>query len=311
MRPLLELVADRGEVSMSAVREELAHAFQLEEDDLRERIPSGYTTTWTNRVHWAKTYLYKAGALDNPRRGIITPTERTFELLKRYPGRIDIAVLEQFSEFVAWRSSKRAEADDSTATTGARSNGTIGRARPDTLTPADQLTPLEALAKAHREVQSEVLDELLERISEMSPDAFERLVLSVLGRLGYGGPLGSAEHLGGSGDAGVDGVIREDPLGLELVYLQAKKHAATISRPEVQAFAGSLEGFRARKGVFITTSSFSREARDYVRQIEKRIVLVDGVKLVELMWETGLGVSTEQSFEVKSIDTDFFDSDGL
>lgn len=161
----------------------------------------------------------------------------------------------------------------------------------------------------YAELRQGVVDDLLVRVREMDPYQFERLVVRLMVALGYGGTADAAEHLGGSGDGGVDGVIREDPLGLELIYLQAKRRESPVSRPDVQGFAGSLEGFRARKGVFITTSTFTREASQYVRQIEKRIVLIDGLRLGQLMYDAGIGVSIEQAYELKGIDSDFFDGE--
>lgn len=298
MRPLLEVVAERGDIALGEVRDLLAARLHLLADDLTERMASG-GLLWHSRVHWAKTYLFKAGALDSPRRGRIAPNERTRQLLAT-GGLIDSDSLRQFPEFRDWMAKVRASSarDPDAGAQQDRAPRSSG-----------SLDPMEAIEQAHREIQQDVLEDLLSRVKAIHPTRFEQLVVRLVQRLGYGGPLGSAEHLGRTGDGGVDGVIREDRLGLDHVYLQAKRQESTVSRPDVQAFVGSLEGFRANKGVFITTSTFSREARDYVGQIQKRIVLIDGHELTALMWETGLGVSVERSYEVKTIDTDFFESD--
>lgn len=294
MKPLLELVATRGEISLAAARDELATTFGLSDDERTQLLPSGRATRWASRVHWAKTYLYKAGLIDAPRRGTIAANAETRRILATNPARVDKALLLTVPKFVEWLD--RTVPEKETGTSAIRE-------------PSDGATPREQLDRAYASLKHDVLDDLLERVREVEPAQFERLVVQLMTRLGYGGPLGGAEHLGGSGDGGVDGVIREDKLGLELVYLQAKRWKDPVSRPSVQSFVGSLEGFRSRKGVFITTSTFSREAREYVRQIEKRIVLIDGHELAELMYEAGLGVATDQTFELKSIDTDFFTND--
>lgn len=170
----------------------------------------------------------------------------------------------------------------------------------------EKLTPEELIATAFEQHRQTLEDELLVRVRGMDPYAFEGLVVDLLLKLGYGGALGDGRAIGRSGDGGIDGVIREDKLGLELVYIQAKRWSNSVGRPEVQAFIGSLEGLRARKGVFITTSGFTREARDYVERIEKRVVLIDGSELAHLMFDAGVGVSVIERYEVKTIDNDYF-----
>jgi restriction system protein len=299
MRSVLEIVQARGSLTMADLRKELVARFSISEEQLRERIPSGHTTTWMNRVHWAKTYLYKAGALDSPRRGVLTANETTRVLLENNPDRVDKTTLMQLPRFQEWLTGAGRGSEPSEPST--RANSVVP------VVALDDRTPREQLEAAHTTIRREIVDELLERVRAVEPEQFEHLVLRLMTALGYGGAVSDAEHLGGSGDGGVDGVIREDRLGLDLIYLQAKRWEGSVSRPTVQAFAGSLEGYRARKGVLITTSTFTREAKEYVRQIEKRIVLIDGVELAELMYDAGLGVSTEQAFELKAIDSDFFD----
>lgn len=297
MRPLLSLVHERGEIALRDARAELAKRLALTDEELSQRIPSGYTTVWMSRVHWSKTYLSKAGAIDSPRRGVIRSNARTEELLA-LDTPIGKGTLFRYAEFRAWLS-KAADEDGTQETDAASVIGAL-----ETETP-----PLEALEAAHRQLRQETTDDLLERVQVMDPTAFEKLVLQLLRRLGYGGPFGSAEHLGKTGDGGVDGLIKEDRLGLDRVYLQAKRWTNNVGAPEIQAFVGSLVGHQADRGVFITTSGFSTPAHEYVSNIAHRVVLIDGARLAELMWDTGLGLSTVQTYEVKAIDSDFFDNE--
>lgn len=301
MRPLLELVRARGEVSMPELRTELAQRFGLSETDLAELLPSGHTTVWINRVNWAKTHLYKAGVVDTPSRGRVKANARTSEVLAKNSGDIGMKILMTFPEYVAWRELSSSSARERTTEVPGQ-NGTTPHVD-------EILTPREVLEQAHDQLRRELEASLLELVKQMDPTAFEKLVVELVGRLGYGGLQGSAQHLGKSGDGGVDGVVREDRLGLDHIYLQAKRWEGQVSRPQVQAFVGSLEGFRANKGIFITTSTFSRDARDYVTQIQKRIVLIDGSELVSHMWDTNLGTTSQRTYETKSVDTDFFESD--
>lgn len=299
MRPLLEALRRRGELSMSELRDEMASALDLSPDDLAERMPSG-GPLWHNRVHWARTYLLKAGVIDSPRRGFARANERSTALLDE-PGPIDVRTLARFPEFNEWR--MRSEPTP-------RSNTDEGSTPPSLAVAApDSLTPRESLDKAHAQLKQTLLDSLLERVGAMSPADFERLVLQLVVRLGYGGPARAAVHLGRSGDNGVDGVIYEDRLRLDRVYLQAKRWSADIAEGDIRDFVGSLVGKHADRGVFITTSKFSSHAREFVTGIQHRIALIDGLELAELMWETNLGLTTDLTYDVKTIDSDFFESD--
>ena len=298
MRPLLELLLEHGEMPLRDAREELAKRLGISDAELAEKIPSGYTTRWMSRVHWSKTYLGKAGALDSPRRGVIRANERTQQLVDS-AGPINNSVLMAYPEFQAWL----------THSAGATTGGPAADGPKPTEAVIEKLTPYERLEEAFDELRSETLDALLARVKAMEPTDFEKLVVQLISRLGYGGPFGSAEHLGHTGDGGVDGLIKEDRLGLDRVYLQAKRWSTSVGSPEIQGFVGSLVGQQADRGIFITTSSFSAPAREYVKNIAHRVVLVDGRALVELMWDTNLGLSTQQNYELKTIDTDFFDSD--
>ncbi len=289
MLPLLELLEDGQEHHMRDVIAALEDKFHLTEQERKAVLPSG-GTVFSTRVYFAKLELKKAGLLENTRRGWIRITERGIEVLKQKPKRIDYRFLMQFEEFRTWVSSF---ARRHTEPTGEEA--------------AEGETPEELLARAYENHKKEVLSELLEQVKKVSPRFFERLIVELLVRMGYGGSYReAAQAIGRSGDEGIDGIIKEDRLGLDTIYLQAKRWKEPVSRPEVQKFAGALQGLRARKGVFITTSSFTKEARDYAERLDTKIVLIDGQRLVELMFEYNVGVSTVTSYEVKRIDHDFF-----
>lgn len=287
MRPLLALTEDGAEHSISDLRDALAAQFALSEQDLAERIPSGRVTTLQNRVGWAATYLYRCGLLERPRRAHYRITDRGREVLRDNPDRVDLNVLKQFDEFAEFRSRG-------------------GGAEPQVASASESETAEERMEEAHRELRSALAAELLDRVREQSWQFFEDLVLDVLRATGYGGPRGAIEPLGASGDQGVDGVIREDALGLDLIYVQAKFWTNTVGRPEIQRFYGALHGQRATKGIFITTSSFSPEAREYAEGVTPRVILIDGSQLADLMIEHGVGVTVQHTYEVKRVDLDYF-----
>jgi restriction system protein len=290
MRPLLELAADGKEHSISEVTEILAHRFELTEDEKMTLLPSGRQLTFRNRTAWAKSYLTQAGVLESSRRGVFKITERGHRLLKDSPGRITIKELEQFPEFVQFRSTKHAE----------------GTQLPDH--GADKQTPEEMLEAAYQRFRGELASEVLSRVKKASPTFFERLVVELLLKMGYGGSRKEAgEAIGKGGDEGIDGIINEDRLGLDVIYLQAKRWEGSVGRPEIQKFVGALHGKRAKKGVFITTSTFSADAREYVAHIDPRVVLIDGEQLSELMIDWNVGVSPVAAYETKQIDSDYFE----
>jgi restriction system protein len=263
----------------------------LSDEDRSRFLPSGQQTVIANRVGWAKTYLKKAGLLDNPRRGIVRITRPGIDVLARKPGRIDSEFLTQFPVFLEYK--ERAKPPDSP---------------PSVL---EALTPEESLASSYQSLRSALADELLERVKGCSPGFFERLVVELLVAMGYGGSLADAgQVVGRVGDGGIDGIIKEDKLGLDFVCIQAKRWENTVSRPEVQKFSGSMDGFRASKGVMITTSSFSKDAQQYVETIGRRIVLIDGPKLAELMIDHDIGVTTTRTYRIKRTDADYFEEDG-
>jgi len=246
-------------------------------------------------VNWATTYLKKAGLLEAAGRAQVRVTPEGRSVLANPPPRIDRAFLLRYPSFVAF-----------VATRVPKSPG--GEIVPPDLVETD--TPRERIDAAAKELAEDLADELLAKVKAGSPKFFESLVIDLLGAMGYGGSRAEAsELLGRSGDAGLDGVIRQDRLGLEAVYVQAKRWENVVGRPTIQAFAGSLDGARARKGVLLTTARFSQEARDYVRSIEKKIVLIDGTELVSLMIEHDIGVANEAKVEIKRLDNDYFEKE--
>lgn len=296
MRPVLALMEDGGEWSAASIRDAVISQFDLTADDVAERLPSGRDTTLRNRVGWALTYLYRAGLLARPRRSVYRITQRGMEVLRQHPQRVDNSVLDLFEEFQAFRSRDAGPP---------RLGPLVTRQGAPAV--ADVATPEERASSAYRELRASLASDLLERVSEQSAEFFEQVVLDVLQQMGYGGSRDdAAQRLGRSGDEGVDGVIREDKLGLDLIYVQAKKWTNTVGRPDIQRFVGALHGQRATKGVFITTSSFSRDAIGYADSVSPRVILVDGPELADLMIDHGVGVSVATRYEIKRIDLDYF-----
>lgn len=298
MRPLLQEYATGDERRIADVRAVLATDFALTEEELAQRIPSGLAKVFDNRVGWAVTYLYRVGLLARPRRSVYAITGRGREVLAANPERVDLGVLGQFPELAQLRKpvgarEKRGEVVD-VATTVVIEAG----------------TPEERLGVAYEELRSALIAEVRDRISAVSPTAFEDLVLDVLHAMNYGdGTEDSRRRLGGKGDAGIDGVIREDRLGLDVVYVQAKRWEATVGRPVVQGFVGALQGARASKGILFSASSFSAEAHEYAGSVAPRVVLVDGERLAALMIDHNVGVIDGESYAVKRVDSTYFGDD--
>jgi restriction system protein len=297
MLPLLQHTAD-GEIHTAReLKETLADHFGITPEERQHMLPSGQQTTFHNRVAWAKTYLERAGILQNVRRGHFTITDRGREILASSVECIDNAFLRQFPEFNAFRAGNNGNDDSNDA----------AEIVPDA---TDDQTPEEALQIAYKRIRDDLAAELIDQIKTMSPVFFEQLVLDLMVRMGYGGTNESSASLTAAGsDEGIDGVINEDQLGLDIVYLQAKRWENQVGRPEIQKFVGALHGKRARKGVFLTTSTFSRDAHDYVATIDPKVVLIDGRRLAQLMIDFDVGVSTSQTYSVKRIDTDYFSED--
>jgi restriction system protein len=280
------------------VRTVLAEQIGLTDEDLALKIPSG-APVFNSRVHWAVTYLAQAGLLRRPRRGVVELTDRGNEVLAEAPASVDNSLLARYPEFLEFKMRAREGQQDAAA----------AELTPGPLA-SSKGTPREQLADAVEEANAAVAAELLNRIRDREPAFLEQLVLRLLTAMGYGGRAGAAEHLGRSGDQGLDGVIRQDALGLDRVYVQAKRYGAehSVGRPEIQAFVGALHGAQADRGVFIATSRFTAEARDYAERVPARLVLIDGVRLTELMVLHNVGVQEEQTFTLKRVDEDFFES---
>ena len=291
MLPLLRLLSDGKEHLVRDAIGTLADEFGVAEEERMQLLPSGVSTVVGSRVGWAKTYLHKAGLLILPARGIVQISDRGISVLKKNPPKIDLKLLRQFPEFVEFQTPRKDK----------------DRIQPEPVVSGDA-TPEEALDTAYQKLRADLEAEILERIKAVSPAFFERLVVDVLVRMGYGGSRADAgQAVGRSRDGGIDGIIKEDRLGLDAIYIQAKKWDNPVGRPEVQRFAGALQGQRARKGVFITTSSFTREAEEYVRSIDSKVVLINGPLLAKLMIDQSVGVSTIGAYEIKKVDSDYFE----
>ena len=291
MRPLLDAHADGKEHLNRDLVAQLADQFGLTEDERREVLPSGGARLFDNRIGWAKSHITQAGLLMSPRRAISVITERGREALRHNPERIDLHVLIGFEDYRELRN-RRKTAEEKVITE---------------LEVEDSQTPEELLENAYLQVRRRIESELLAQIKSSPPEFLERVVVDLVVRMGYGGSRKDAgEALGRSGDEGIDGIIKEDPLGLDIIYLQAKRWDGTVGRPEIQKFAGALQGQRARKGIFITTSTFSADALEYALRIETKIILIDGPRLSKLMFDHGVGVATASNYEVKKIDSDYF-----
>lgn len=296
MLPVLRL-ADSGEQRVADAAERIADDLGLSPDEREEMLPSGRQRLLHNRIHWAKFYMSKAGLVASPKRGRFIATEAGRALLASNPARIGVNELKDYEGFRKFYSGQKS-VDDNTATVAIATSAETG-------------TPEEQIETAYQAMQSALRAELLERIVQNTPAFFEQLIVDLLIAMGYGGShKNAATQLGRSGDGGVDGVINEDRLGLDRVYVQAKRYAdTTVGRPDVQAFVGSLVGHGATKGVFVTTATFSSQAREYVKHLSQRVILIDGDSLTDLMIEYGVGVRVSRKIEFKRLDEDFFAED--
>ena len=288
MLPLLRYLSDRKVRSLRDSIEAMGSLFALSQEERAHRLPSGVKRTFDDRVSWASTYMKKAGLLRSPKRGDYQITDRALEVLKAPPDRITNEFLEQYPEFVAFRTRR-------------------AKPGPKPSAQRDERTPEEAFEDGYARLRDELASDLLQAVKECSPSFFENLVVDLLVKMGYGGTREDAgKAIGGTADGGVDGIIKEDRLGLDVVYLQAKRWDATVGRPEIHKFAGALQGQRAKKGVFITTSSFTREAVDFANSIDSKIILIDGEQLSQLMMDYDIGVTSVASYHLKRIDSDYF-----
>lgn len=290
MLPLLQLTGDKKEHSLKLSTEQLAKDFNLSEIELSEMLPSARKTRFYDRVGWAGTYLRKAGLLIAPQRGKFQITERGIEILKNPPERITVKFLEQFDEFLQFRERHDKNIDDTVVEKDIEAQ-----------------TPEEAIDSAYLNIRQSLADEILQTVKNCSPSFFETLVIDVLVKMGYGGTRKDAgKAIGKSGDNGIDGIINEDRLGLDVIYIQAKKWENPVGRPEIQKFAGALQGQRAKKGIFISTSTFTKEAQEFASRIDNKITLIDGETLSQLMIDYNVGVNLVSSYELKRIDSDYF-----
>lgn len=287
--PFLENLSDDEEHSIKDIEEALAVKFELTEDELGKTTPSGRMTIVRNRVGWAKTYLKKAGLVEAPKRALFKITKEGQKVLAQKPEMIDPKFLDQFSSFHEFMYGD-------------------GVDNVQEKTDASENTPEEIMEAGYQSIAKELQAELLNQLKSSSAAFFEQSVIDLLLSMGYGGSRKDAgQAIGRSGDEGIDGVINEDKLGLDLIYVQAKRwNTATVGRPEVQSFVGALDGKFAKKGIFITTSNFTKEAREYVQRLHCKVVLIDGWQLVKLMTEHNIGVSTVATYEIKKIDSDYF-----
>ena len=296
MLPVLQLAADKQEHKFSDSVQYLANKFSLTDEEKGELLPSGTQAVFNNRVGWARSYLKQAALLSSPKRGYFSITDKGLKLLAEKPEKVTSALLERYTEFQEFRNRKKDQSKipDENETTHI----------------SESETPEDSLASAYKLLRKNLEDEILASVKDSSPAFFERLVVDLLVKMGYGGNRQDAGRaLGKSGDGGIDGIINEDQLGLDVIYIQAKRWEGGVGRPEIQKFAGALQGQRARKGVFITTSGFTKEALDYVSLIDSKIILIVGVKLASLMAEHNVGVTVAGKYEVKKIDSDYFDEE--
>lgn len=293
MLPLVEIAAGANSegVKLSDAVDQLAERFKLTDKERTELLPSGGTFKFSSRVSWARTYLQKAGLLDAPKRGYFRLTPRGATILKQAPAKIDNKLLSQFAEFNAFQGKKKPTKAETEA--------------------APQETPIESIASFYEQFREALATELLDRVKKCSPQFFERLVIHVLLKMGYGGSFKDAgAALGKTGDGGIDGVIREDKLGLDNIYVQAKRWTdKPVGSPDLDQFSGALSKKKATKGIFITTSSFTKDAQSSLNDYSSRIVLIDGQQLAKYMIDYGVGVSVMDVFELKKIDSDFFEED--
>lgn len=307
MLPLLRTLRSGNPQHVREIASSLGREFQLTEEELNQLTPGGGSLQFHGRVSWAKTYMSQAGLVEQVSRGVYRISDKGKLAIAENPERIDNHFLMRYQGFRDFK--------NRSGTRGGRSdftnplNGKTDSLAADNGSNEDSIgDPGERLNAAYREIRAALATDLLDQVKQASPQFFEVLVIDLLLAMGYGGSREDAgQVVGKSGDGGIDGIIKEDRLGLDFVYVQAKRWADAVSRPTVQGFAGSLEGARARKGVLITTSHFTPGALDYVKQIEKRIVLIDGNQLADYMIDFGIGVTSVSTLHIRRIDQDYFE----
>lgn len=290
---MLEFIADGKEHSIREIIESLSNKFQLTQDERNELLPSGGQYIFDNRIGWTRTHLKKAGLLDAPKRAYVVITERGLDVLKSNPKEINVKFLRQFPEFVQFVTPHKED-----------------KIEDETEEIIDTQTPEEKLEKSYLQIRNSLATDILEKVIGLSPSRFEKLVVELLVKMGYGGSIQDAgKAMGKVGDEGIDGIIKEDKLGLDIIYIKAKrwKPGNVIGRPELHKFVGALAGQGAKKGIFITTSNFTKDALEYQPKNETKIVLIDGEQLAQLMIDYNLGVSISNSYEIKRLDSDYFE----
>jgi restriction system protein len=288
MLPILQSAADGKEYYFRDVMEKIIGETELTNEEKTRLLPSGSTLVVNSRIGWARTYLTKAGLIDKTKRGYFRISRSGFDLLKTDPQKINLKILDQYKSFKSWRVKNTTEIE-----------------KEENIT--KDITPDELIENEIQIIKKQLEEDLLEQLKQISPGKFETIVVDLLVKMGYGGSKReAAQVVGKSGDGGIDGIIKEDKLGLDAVYIQAKRWDSQVGRPEIQKFAGALLGQKAKKGVFITTGVFSQDAIKYVDNLDTKIVLIDGQYLTELMVEYDLGVNEYKTYKIKRIDSDYF-----
>lgn len=295
--PFLNLARDGQEHSLQEVRDFLTKFFNLTEDEKAEKVPSGTQTKFDNRIYWTKSYFVKAKLLESTKRAHFKITERGLNFLNRFQNEITVKDLKEIDEFKEFSQ-------------GNSETESVAKTQNNDISIFEDKTPIEKLEESYQIIHNELAEQLLEKVKDNTWQFFEDLVVDLMVKMGYGGSRNRAgENLKRTSDEGIDGIINEDKLGLDLIYLQAKRwtNDGGIGRPEIQKFVGALHGQRAKKGVFITTSYFARTAYEYVKTIDPKVVLIDGVTLANLMIENNVGTSTVESYQIKKVDLDYFE----
>lgn len=294
MLPLLKFAGDQKEHNIREAIDYISNLFQLTDEERKQILPSGQQYVIDNRVGWARTYLKKAGLVETPKRSFFIITKAGLDVLKNNPAEINVSFLSQFdsfNEFKSIKNEKDKEGDDSERFI---ENETTK-------------TPQELIEHGYNKIRNDLSQELITIVKQSSPSFFERLVVELLLSMGYGGSLKDAgQAIGQSGDGGIDGIIKEDKLGLDVIYIQAKRWENVVGSKEVRNFVGSLVGQKANKGVFITTSNFTKDSIEYVKTISHKVILIDGELLTQLMIDNNIGVSKVISYDIKKIDNDYF-----
>jgi restriction system protein len=295
MLPLLRHFGDGKDHPNQETHDALASEFGVSAEEQARLLPSGAQTVFKNRIAWAKAHFKKAGLIEAPTRAVYRITTRGRDVLRDAPDRIDLKFLDRFPEHRAFRTSVR------------KSAALESSPEDEVASSEDEMTPEEHIALGYQQLREQLADEILQKIKECPPAFFEQLVIDLLLAMGYGGSRREAgKAIGRAGDGGIDGIINEDKLGLDVIYVQAKRWESSVGRPEIQKFAGALHGQRARKGIFITTAGFSKDAREYAAVIDMKIILIDGEELANLMIDHNVGVATVDSYTVKRLDSDYF-----